>query len=321
MDFRDWIENKAPTVFFVLINIQLVCFYKYPELLKDIQSDSDLKDNPGRQIDDYYKWVILFVFQISDCYYAWHAILLSNVLELFAFMSIELCTYLATCVRFIGLSKLLVVQLFNYFYLLYSGLVLVLTIICYNRFYETFIYKNIMKVGAALEAQKQYKNYSYFNALLKLYFQISLCSFITFFFFQDYQSYWYYYAMDGFVLIIQLVSFFLGYTGVNQENNNYLYGYAGLISFVQVYILTKTLFFLITTDDENLINKGIDIYTKVIIGVTTIVGIGLVCMDFVFLHRCAQEFGRGMKQTLIRSKLNSQDNELEEELTGTLKQQ
>ena len=67
-------------------------------------------------------------------------------------MSIELCTYLATCVRFIGLSKLLVVQLFNYFYLLYSGLVLVLTIICYNRFYETFIYKNIMKVGAALEA-------------------------------------------------------------------------------------------------------------------------------------------------------------------------
>jgi hypothetical protein len=51
-----------------------------------------------------------------------------------------------------------------------------------------------MKVGASFERQSNlstnykkelFRNYNHFNALTKLYMQISICTYLTFFFYMD----------------------------------------------------------------------------------------------------------------------------------------
>lgn len=77
---------------------------------------------------------------------------MANVLELFAFLIIEIATFGATTVKFVTTYNDIVLATFNYLYLAYAASILILSCICYKPFYDVFLYRNIMKVGAALEA-------------------------------------------------------------------------------------------------------------------------------------------------------------------------
>lgn len=51
-------------------------------LLVHLLFNSDIEDvsdfTKEKSLDDYYKWTVLFLFQIGDCYYVFNAVLYAN---------------------------------------------------------------------------------------------------------------------------------------------------------------------------------------------------------------------------------------------------
>ncbi|CAD8082297.1 unnamed protein product [Paramecium sonneborni] len=336
MDFKTWIEQKATKTFIIIIVIQMA--YLVSIFLADVIVNQQQKKNPNQSydicdwsIDDYYKWSVLFLFQIGDCYYVFNAIYKSNVLELFAYIIIQLITFMCTFARFFRPSSYFqnpetdngnkVLAVFDYIYLLYSFCIFVLTIVCYKPFYEVFVYRNIMKVGASLERQKIFRNYSNFSAFMKLYFLISLSTFLTFFFFFD-VTYWYLYLIDSFVILFQIASIVIGYMALRDENVQKFWTYIAMIVLVQVYILTKTVYYMIYYyNKKNSINNDDcltyadnpygDTYTVIIVIGTTFACLIIMLFDVYYAIQCKIGFGNGLKEAL-KSSISEQGQELGE---------
>ncbi|CAD8088548.1 unnamed protein product [Paramecium primaurelia] len=333
MDFKTWIEQKATKTFIIIIVIQMTYLASIfiADVIVNLQQS---KDNNGSQcnqsLDDYYKWAVLFLFQIGDCYYVFNAIYKSNVLELFAYIIIQFITFLCTFARFFRPTSYFqnpetnegdkVLAAFDYIYLFYSFCVFVLSVVCYKPFYDVFVYRNIMKVGASPKIQDIFRNYSNFSTFMQLYLLISFSTFLTFFFFFDH-LHWYLYLIDSIVILFQIASIFIGYWALKEENIQKFWIYISMISLVQLYILTKTVYYMIyyynqknssdSGDCSQQENPFGDTYTVIIVIGTTFACLLIMLFDCYYAFQCKLGFGNGLKEAL-KSQISETGQELGE---------
>ncbi|CAK88904.1 unnamed protein product (macronuclear) [Paramecium tetraurelia] len=343
MDFKTWIEQKATKTFIIIIVIQMTYLASIfiADVILNLNYSGNDNNNPQDEcdwsLDDYYKWAVLFLFQIGDCYYVFNAIYKSNVLELFAYIIISFITFLCTFARFFKPTSYFkssntdegdkVLAAFDYVYLFYSFCVFVLSAVCYKPFYDVFVYRNIMKVGASPKIQDMFRNYSNFSIFMQLYLLISFSTFLTFFFFFD-RLYWYLYLIDSFVILFQIASIFIGYWALKEENIKKFWMYISMILLVQLYILTKTSYYMIyyynqknskLIDDCTLQDTPYgDSYTVVIVIGTTIACLVIMIFDGYYAYQCKLGFGNGLKEAL-KSQISETGQELGESSFSTQK--
>lgn len=78
-------------------------------MIVDSETTEGSENYTPEKRNQYYKWTVLLIFEISEYYYAWNAILRANVLELFAFVIISSATFVASFIRLYKISNILVV--------------------------------------------------------------------------------------------------------------------------------------------------------------------------------------------------------------------